>query len=142
MVGVGYGKGHHLPEAEVRWLTPEEMEERQRRGLQLRFFDARDEKEYEEGTLPGAELLSQTMSHPPEDLVVALHDVRMLARAAQDTVDAETLTESLAIVEGKAALLVDDERVRRAPDLYPRLVERRAQLLLGPTVQVSYNSTA
>ena len=71
--------------------------------------------------------------------MVALHDVRVLARAAQDAVDAQPLTEGLAIVEGKAALLVDDERVRRAPDLYPRLVERRAQLLLGTIVTVSHS---
>lgn len=60
MVGVGYGKGASLPEELVRWHTPDEIDEKLRRGEKLRFFDARDQKEFEAGTLPGAEALAQT----------------------------------------------------------------------------------
>jgi rhodanese-related sulfurtransferase len=60
MVGVGYGKGASLPEEDVRWLTPAEIETRQQAGERLRLFDARDEHEYAAGSLPGAESLSQT----------------------------------------------------------------------------------
>ena len=60
MVGVGYGKGATLPDDAVRWLTPEEIEERLDRGEKIRLFDARDDKEYNDGSLPGAESLAQT----------------------------------------------------------------------------------
>lgn len=60
MVGVGYGKGASLPEEHVRWLTPDEIDAKQQRGLRLRFFDARDTGEFAAGTLPGAESLPQT----------------------------------------------------------------------------------
>jgi rhodanese-related sulfurtransferase len=60
MVGVSYGKGASLPEQEVRWLAPEDVEALQQKGLTVRLFDARDRKEWELGSIPGAELLPQT----------------------------------------------------------------------------------
>ena len=60
MVGVSYGKGATLQDDAVRWLTPEEVEERLERHEKIRLFDARDEKEYEDGSLPGAESLAQS----------------------------------------------------------------------------------
>ena len=65
MVGVSYGKGVSVPEADVRWFDPSQVEALQSSQgdgpiARLRLFDARDEKEYEAGTLPKAELMSQT----------------------------------------------------------------------------------
>ena len=74
MVGVGYGKGAELPDDEVRWLTPEEIEERQARGETIRFFDARDPEEHAKGTLPGAESLAQTKLMFAKEVVQPLMD--------------------------------------------------------------------
>ena len=60
MVGVSYGKNATLPDEQVRWLTPEEIEQRVEKGERIRFFDARDVMEYNTGSLPGAESLAQS----------------------------------------------------------------------------------
>jgi hypothetical protein len=59
MVGVSYGKGASLPEGEVRWVSPEDVERMQKSGKRLRLFDARDTQEWEAGSVPGAESLPQ-----------------------------------------------------------------------------------
>ncbi len=74
MVGVGYGKGVGLPEDQVRWHTPEEIEAKQQRGERLRFFDARDDNEYAAGTLPGAEHLAQSSLMFKRDAIQPLLD--------------------------------------------------------------------
>ena len=60
MVGVSYGKNATLPDEQVRWLTPEEIEQRVEKGERIRFFDARDVMEDNMGSLPGAESLAQS----------------------------------------------------------------------------------
>jgi hypothetical protein len=61
MAGVSYGKGAPVDEAQVRWLTPEDIDERIASGARLRLIDARDkDKEFCQGSLPGAISLGQT----------------------------------------------------------------------------------
>ena len=60
MAGISYGKGAVVDETQVRWITPAQLEVRIARREPLRLCDARDEKEFVEGSLPGAVLLGQT----------------------------------------------------------------------------------
>ena len=74
MVGVGYGKGVGLPEERVRWLSPADVEAKQLAGGNVRFFDARDDHEWREGSVPGAESLPQTSLMFMRDRVQPLLD--------------------------------------------------------------------
>jgi hypothetical protein len=60
MVGVGYGKGAPIDEGKVRWVTPEELDGLRAGGASLRILDARDDTEFQAGTIPGAMSCGQT----------------------------------------------------------------------------------
>ena len=57
------------------------------------------------------------MNSLSEDLVVPFDDVRMLSRSSQDTIDTESLAEGLSVIVSEPTFLVNDESVRRSPDL-------------------------
>lgn len=59
------------------------------------------------------ELLAQTIAILSKQIMVPLHDGRMLPGLAQRAVDANTLAERPTVVESETALLVEDERVGR-----------------------------
>ena len=71
------------------------------------------------------------MNSLSEDLVVPFDDVRMLSRSSQDTTDTQPFAKRLSVVESESTFLVNDESVRRSPDLHPYLVELCAQFLFG-----------
>ena len=78
------------------------------------------------------QLFSQSVNRLSKNIVVTLHNVRMLSGPSENAVDAQPLAEGLPVVEGETAFLIYDERFRRSPCLDPDLMELSAQLLLSP----------
>ena len=67
--------------------------------------------------------------------VMTFHNMRMLSCSSKNTINAKYFTKCLSVVEGKATLLVNDERVRRPPDIDPDVVKYGTRLFLGPVCQ-------
>ena len=82
MVGVGYGKGATLPDEEVRWLTPEQVDGL-RAGEGVRLLDARDAPEFQKASLPGAESLPQSTLMFSRGKVQALVDELVGSQAGE-----------------------------------------------------------
>ena len=60
--GATYGAAadfNKFQDSEIRWITVQEVKERQAAGAALAIFDVRDKADYEVGTIPGAQHLPQ-----------------------------------------------------------------------------------
>mmetsp|Transcript_36877 Transcript_36877/g.122255 ORF Transcript_36877/g.122255 Transcript_36877/m.122255 type:complete len:229 (+) Transcript_36877:110-796(+) len=100
MVGVGYGKGATLPDEEVRWLTPEQVDGL-RAGEGVRLLDARDAPEFQKASLPGAESLPQSTLMFSRGKVQALVDELVGSQAGELCFFANTAGPNAGMTAGR-----------------------------------------